>query len=205
MSIHVYICHTCGKEFDKIKTCSVCKSSTYCSRDCQKKNWPKHKKVCKGIATSWSGIDNKKVKKLLKKIKTAFITGGTLANMIAIQMMEKGAMEEFYHPVWSFLFEVDFDVENLEDIVKVLSAAYDKKLSKTKTETQKQLLDTFLDGYMCIETEEKLLKDDSKPIDILRQFHKDKNDKILIVIRANYKSGHTDMTMFTFETTLNNN
>jgi hypothetical protein len=36
-----------GKGKPKIKTCTGCKKVRYCSEVCQKKDWKKHKKVCK--------------------------------------------------------------------------------------------------------------------------------------------------------------
>ena len=38
-------CQVCGKKTDKC--CSRCKKALYCSRECQLKDWPGHKKVCK--------------------------------------------------------------------------------------------------------------------------------------------------------------
>ena len=43
-------CANCGKaEAGEInlKTCTACKMVKYCSRDCQRSHWPKHKKACK--------------------------------------------------------------------------------------------------------------------------------------------------------------
>ena len=41
-------CADCG---DPAKLrCSKCKSSWYCTRECQLKNWKEHKKMCKMLA-----------------------------------------------------------------------------------------------------------------------------------------------------------
>jgi len=39
-------CFVCSKE-GKLKRCASCKIATYCSIDCQKKDWPTHKQICK--------------------------------------------------------------------------------------------------------------------------------------------------------------
>jgi hypothetical protein len=41
-------CAACGKA-DAPKSCSVCKVTKYCSRDCQVANWKSHKKECKKL------------------------------------------------------------------------------------------------------------------------------------------------------------
>jgi hypothetical protein len=43
-------CEFCGKiDGATIMKCSRCKTATYCSKDCQKRDWKKHKAVCKLI------------------------------------------------------------------------------------------------------------------------------------------------------------
>ena len=39
-------CNVCKKK-GKMKKCSRCRSTYYCSRECQVKDWEEHKKVCK--------------------------------------------------------------------------------------------------------------------------------------------------------------
>jgi prefoldin subunit 4 len=39
-------CSNCGKKEEKLKLCSACKKTSYCSVDCQKAHWPKHKADC---------------------------------------------------------------------------------------------------------------------------------------------------------------
>ncbi|KAJ9487385.1 hypothetical protein VN97_g5937 [Penicillium thymicola] len=43
-------CQVCGKDDEEgsaLRNCSRCHKAKYCSRDCQKADWKKHKKVCK--------------------------------------------------------------------------------------------------------------------------------------------------------------
>jgi hypothetical protein len=40
-------CYSCEKIFTKLKTCSICKQASYCTKECQAKHWKEHKKICK--------------------------------------------------------------------------------------------------------------------------------------------------------------
>lgn len=45
-------CATCGKAeslVGRLKKCAVCHKTHYCSRECQKADWKKHKKICKTL------------------------------------------------------------------------------------------------------------------------------------------------------------
>ena len=41
-------CFVCGKSMN-IRWCTHFKSVTYCSKQCQKKHWKKHKKICQSL------------------------------------------------------------------------------------------------------------------------------------------------------------
>ncbi|GFH56483.1 hypothetical protein CTEN210_12959 [Chaetoceros tenuissimus] len=61
----IKICHCCKKTSEeKLPTCSRCKIVGYCNRECQRKDWPKHKLECKLYKDT-----KKDVKKSEKEIK----------------------------------------------------------------------------------------------------------------------------------------
>ena len=40
-------CSACYGKSEKLKSCGKCFTASYCNVDCQKRHWPKHKKLCK--------------------------------------------------------------------------------------------------------------------------------------------------------------
>ena len=48
MSCKSTICQGCGAE-NNLRLCAACKTVKYCSKACQKKDWPQHKRWCKCI------------------------------------------------------------------------------------------------------------------------------------------------------------
>ncbi|KAI8962678.1 hypothetical protein F5Y11DRAFT_179343 [Daldinia sp. FL1419] len=51
-------CGVCGKSEERditIQRCGRCKSSFYCSTNCQQKDWPSHKKLCRAKADMTKG------------------------------------------------------------------------------------------------------------------------------------------------------
>ena len=47
-----FICFTCGKAAPKLLTCSQCHRAHYCDRECQRKDWPRHKKACRACVAA---------------------------------------------------------------------------------------------------------------------------------------------------------
>ena len=45
------VCTRCLKKgsLTALRRCTGCKSSSYCSKDCQRLDWPSHKQLCKSI------------------------------------------------------------------------------------------------------------------------------------------------------------
>lgn len=48
-------CTQCETKMEKPRKCSKCRSVLYCSQECQKKNWPIHKRICHQVEQS-SGV-----------------------------------------------------------------------------------------------------------------------------------------------------
>nr|QBK94012.1 MAG: MYND finger protein [Pithovirus LCPAC406] len=40
-------CFTCFRTDKKVRRCGICRTVAYCSKECQKEDWKKHKKICK--------------------------------------------------------------------------------------------------------------------------------------------------------------
>ena len=57
-------CSICENEFKFI--CSICKKEKYCSKECQKTAWPRHKKVCKPQKQLWE-LNEKEVQSFIKE------------------------------------------------------------------------------------------------------------------------------------------
>lgn len=50
------VCMVCGDRQGKLKRCSACGVTCYCSAECQKRDWKEHKLVCRTKANIPNGI-----------------------------------------------------------------------------------------------------------------------------------------------------
>ena len=71
-------CDNCHHEYEKGGTCKSCKVGKYCSVECQKEDWPEHKRACER--------DTKMLKKILNKLNKRglyrHVNGNTMDNRI---------------------------------------------------------------------------------------------------------------------------
>jgi hypothetical protein len=72
-------CTLCGKTGD-LRQCNKCKSISYCSRDCQKRDWKKHKKNCGHLASMKEGPE---IKANLYKPRTTLPTKRSLFSEVS--------------------------------------------------------------------------------------------------------------------------
>ena len=61
----VSVCSHCHRPSSTLKRCGKCRKTSYCSKDCQKSAWKRHKEICKVLLGSYSiQIDMTSVQKL---------------------------------------------------------------------------------------------------------------------------------------------
>lgn len=53
-------CSRLEQKSEKFKKCARCKSTYYCGRECQKKDWKRHKKSCFNIFAEYEKQYNRK-------------------------------------------------------------------------------------------------------------------------------------------------
>ena len=64
---YIYKCLACNKiSVAKMRVCSRCRKANYCSRDCQKKDWKRHRNICKKIHAGLSVLKNNENKEKRK-------------------------------------------------------------------------------------------------------------------------------------------
>ena len=75
-----FICFTCGKAAPKLLTCSQCHRAHYCDRECQRKDWPRHKKACRACVAA----EAKRATRARKATAAARAAGGRAPNEICV-------------------------------------------------------------------------------------------------------------------------
>ena len=88
-------CHTCKIKDGRMKSCGRCTKVFYCSTDCQKKDWPLHKKDCQNIEGYIETNEFKKQKKQKGQRKRTGSEKTELQHFIDImEQMDKRSEEE---------------------------------------------------------------------------------------------------------------
>ncbi|KAF9476535.1 hypothetical protein BDN70DRAFT_995593 [Pholiota conissans] len=107
-------CTNCYKPGQDFKRCERCKTSYYCSRECQKSHWPKHKTFCKEIEGS-------AMKSLLENVIANKILFNSLQALLAIEFDLPNNPQLIRKPL---MVRLDYVVEpaNLEDLHSLLKS-----------------------------------------------------------------------------------
>ncbi|XP_060080993.1 uncharacterized protein LOC132560337 [Ylistrum balloti] len=99
------VCVVCSKTGNDVKTCSRCKQTNYCSRSCQRQDWPKHKQACKVVApfppTLPPNIDN--IFRMMSPGATGFSPMMGFANPFFVGVDEPDQLNYRATPVPGFL------------------------------------------------------------------------------------------------------
>jgi uncharacterized protein Veg len=63
------ICHSCQKSVEKISKCAKCRIASYCSRECQIKDWKNHKIICNDLGKQKVETAKESMENLVPMIK----------------------------------------------------------------------------------------------------------------------------------------
>lgn len=125
----VKVCYNCKKEEKNMSTCSKCKIILYCSRECQKQDWERHKATCNRDQKP-EGLRNKQVSKILSENEKFIKVMGAICNMhwkkdriLCLSLVEtefmawKGTIESFPldQPSTTSKDKYDFTIHVLEE------------------------------------------------------------------------------------------
>ncbi|KIJ28442.1 hypothetical protein M422DRAFT_270310 [Sphaerobolus stellatus SS14] len=120
-------CGTCLKPTttpgERFRRCAECKNAKYCSRECQKKDWPRHRQECNEV--------DRRIPKILKNL---------LANPFLLRMIEVAIILKLNlldDPRPNIAIQAEFDV-NIEpsSIVDMLNLLRDYRVGKTAKNTE---------------------------------------------------------------------
>ncbi|GFH48325.1 hypothetical protein CTEN210_04801 [Chaetoceros tenuissimus] len=97
----------------KLSVCSKCKSAYYCSRECQVKDWPKHKRMCKHYCEVTKSMERsldsreKDIHNLFQTWLSKTMTTNFFSNVVYLAFKKKDIEQQ--PPRKAVLVEVEFD------------------------------------------------------------------------------------------------
>ena len=106
-------CRNCGKEsqhINRVLKCGGCKLAVYCSKECQKADWKKHKPFCKSLSNAGLCEDNR-VKNELKEFNKRLKALDIHVRISKKNTGNKSVMEELCGLIWCFSDE-DIEEDN---------------------------------------------------------------------------------------------
>lgn len=96
-------CDLCSSS-GKLRICSRCKDARYCSRDCQVKDWPKHKLVCKERVTDSKTTEDLCNSSLISVDERKNLKSQNVSKTLTSESLKKGTSETDCSPI---LFRVE--------------------------------------------------------------------------------------------------
>ncbi|KIK97925.1 hypothetical protein PAXRUDRAFT_824426 [Paxillus rubicundulus Ve08.2h10] len=102
------MCSTCSTARPKLQTCQRCKSVWYCSKECQRKQWPQHKTYCTPATRS---------KGILKLVESLSVNAAVSVMLQVCAVLDLGLLNDEKKEVGfkvPFMIRVDIGIEPTE-------------------------------------------------------------------------------------------
>jgi hypothetical protein len=105
-------CQTCHKRDAKMNKCSLCRSTYYCSPDCQRKDWNAHKETCDPV----NALDSRCVRKITSNEEYRFHIGN-IANQPLAKSQNK-IVFVIYSKDTAIVYAQEFEKKTIDEIKK---------------------------------------------------------------------------------------
>ena len=81
------VCFHCGKSGAKLRSCGQCHRAYYCDRECQRKDWPRHKPACRAAVAA----EARRATQAREATAAARASGGRPANETCVVCVGPGS------------------------------------------------------------------------------------------------------------------
>lgn len=126
-----HVCSFCREFQLPTKLCGQCKTSRYCSSECQKKHWPVHKSECKERVQMFANLnsyaqENRHIGNQLRKSLGKIIFGGKFPACYFSGFLDEAASRKLNVLVF-FHGPFDASTETYEELMQKLCYKEDKR------------------------------------------------------------------------------